>query len=826
MTPIRHPMRLCIHGHFYQPPRENPWIGEIEAQESAFPHHDWNERISRECYAPNGASRLLDGWGRIRGLVNNYRHLSFNFGPTLLDWIEKHDRETLERILEADRLSRADQRGHGNAIAQVYNHAIMPLGTRRDRQTQIGWGLRDFKSRFGRDAEGIWLAETAINMDTVVDLIESDVKFTVLAPTQAERVRHMDSDLWNDVSDQSIDPRRPYRIYPLDVHGEPICGGHLDVFFYDGPISSAVGFEHLLRDAQGFFQRLKGAWTPDSHTPTLVNIATDGESYGHHEPFGDMALAYLFETLCPREGVIPTNYGHFLELCPPVEEVRLKNSHGEGTAWSCAHGTGRWQRDCGCSTGGGPDWNQAWRGPLRKAMELARDAAESTWDALAPDLLNDPWDARQEWVATRTGALTREAWLSRHLRPELDDQGRSRALVLLELVRMGQFSLTSCGWFFDDLGGLEPVQNMRYARRVCELVELLGRPSPERRILSQLEEAVSNVEARTGRWIWENWVRPRWNANHLVAAHALFERLIETPLDEDPAKLFQHHVDLALESPTPGVWTGRAKVRDPELETTAAMRVLAWQVDGSPAEVRILEDGDSLPRVDWSLSGKALHQAVARTWICHPFHLPDLLLDKRRDLADRRVQHALDDLLPLHRKLDQASSDPRQDLESLGFRAPAFLLASRQVILEHALGEAIRRTLAHPDPQSVKEAHQALQEAASLGLQLDPRMPARSLDKALRSHMKRLSSSADQAAVDSIRILLDLGEAAKIPVGKAPLENLGERIRTDKLHPILKDPALNEAGRQKAATWIALLERLNFNMDIEREALSYGEKKE
>ena len=819
-------MRLCIHGHFYQPPRENPWIGEIEAQESAAPHHDWNERISRECYAPNGASRLLDGWGRIRGLVNNYRYLSFNFGPTLLDWIERHDRETLERILEADRLSRADQNGHGNAIAQVYNHAIMPLGTRRDRQTQIAWGLRDFRSRFGREAEGIWLAETAINMDTVVDLIEAGVKFTVLAPTQAESVRHLDTDAWRNVSDQSIDPGRPYRIYPLDVHGEPICGGHLDVFFYDGPISSAVGFEHLLRDAQGFFKRLQAAWTPETETPRLVNIATDGESYGHHEPFGDMALAYLFETLCPRENVIPTNYGHFLELCPPVEEVRLKNSHGEGTAWSCAHGTGRWQRDCGCKTGGPAEWNQSWRAPLRKAMEVAREAAESAWDLLSPELFNHPWDARLEWVSTRTGSLPREAWLSRHLRPELDGSGDSRASILMELVRMGQFCLTSCGWFFDDLGGLEPVQNMRYARRVCELLELLGRPSPERRILSILEEAVSNVESRSGKWIWENWIRPRWSASHLVAAHALFERLVETPRDEDPAQLFRHQVEFDLESPAAGVWTGRAKVRDPELETEATLRVLAWEIEGSAAEVRILEDAPGLPSVDWTLSGKALHAAVAHAWICRPFHLPDLLLDKRRDLADRRIQHALDDLLPLHRKLDQASSDPRHDLESLGFHPPQFLLASRQVLLEHQLGDAVRRTLALPDPQSVKDALEALREAKELGLSLDPRIPGRSLDKALRDHMKRLASTADQAAADAVRILLDLAEAARLPVGKAPLENLGERIRAERIHPLLKDPSLNDAGRQKAAIWIALLERLNFNMEIEREALSYGESAE
>jgi len=299
MSTNQHPMRLCIHGHFYQPPRENPWTGRIESQESAAPHHDWNARISRECYAPNGASRLLDGWGRIRAVANNYRWMSFNFGPTLLDWIARNDSETLDRILEADRDSRKDQGGHGNAIAQVYNHAILPLGTRRDRRTQIQWGLRDFERRFGRKAEGMWLAETAIHMETVVDLIEAGVKFTVLAPTQADRVRSLRGDEWTDVSDGSIDPGEAYRIFPLGEDGEPLCAGHLDVFFYDGPISSAVGFEHLLRDAGSYFGKLRGAWDPATEIPRLVSVATDGESYGHHEPFGDMALAYLYESLCP-----------------------------------------------------------------------------------------------------------------------------------------------------------------------------------------------------------------------------------------------------------------------------------------------------------------------------------------------------------------------------------------------------------------------------------------------------------------------------------------------------------------------------------------------
>ncbi|MEN9353864.1 MAG: hypothetical protein RL318_1189, partial [Fibrobacterota bacterium] len=519
-------MQLCIHGHFYQPPRENPWTGRIELQDSAAPHHDWNVRIQRECYAPNGASRLLDEKGRIRVIHNNYRRMSFNFGPTLLEWMERADPDGYASILEADRLSCQDNNGHGNALAQVYNHAILPLGTERDRRTQIEWGVRDFELRFGRKPEGMWLAETAINMDTVVSLIESGIKFTVLAPTQAEKIRSLGGDAWTDVSGNDIDTTRPYRIYPLDAEGEPLCGGHLDVFFYHGGISAAIGFEHLLRDSHHFFERLKGAWNPLEPRAQLVNVATDGESYGHHEPFGDMALAYLLETLCSQGHVQTINYGHFLELHPPRHEVRLKNAHSEGTAWSCAHGTGRWNRDCGCSSGGRDGWNQAWRGPLREAMSLLRDHAEAAWDALSPKFLRDSWAARWELPSMRHSLVEREAFFKAHLRENNGQKEHSDFLRLAELVRMGQFALTSCGWFFDDISGLEPVQNLRYARRACELLRELGQPDPEAKIRQILSKATSCFNGWSGAEIWDRWVVPPHDPCALLAAHGAFDSLL------------------------------------------------------------------------------------------------------------------------------------------------------------------------------------------------------------------------------------------------------------------------------------------------------------
>lgn len=809
------PMRLCIHGHFYQPPRENPWTGVLEAQESAHPHHDWNERIARECYAPNGASRLLDHKGRIRGLVNNYRWMSFNFGPTLLEWMASHDPETLERIREADRLSAEDQAGHGNAVAQVYNHAIMPLGTDRDRETQIAWGLREFQDRFGRSAEGMWLAETAIDMPTVVALIKAGVRFTILAPSQAERIRSFDGDAWTDVSDNTIDPSRPYRLYPLDENGEPLCGGHLDVFFYDGPVSSAVGFEHLLRDAGGYLARLKGAWSPDDSDPKIVAVGTDGESYGHHEPFGDMALAYIYDTLAPREGVVPTNFGHFLSIRPPREEVRLKNAHGEGTAWSCAHGTGRWQRDCGCSTGGRDGWNQAWRTPLRLAMDKAREEAERCWDELSPELLADPWKARVAWISTRTGRLTREEWLASHLR--LDRSARSHeALTLLELVRMGQFCLTSCAWFFDDLGGLEPVQNMRYACRVCELISELGRPSPEARIRAILSMARSNVEDRSGDWIWDNWVKPSIDPIRKAAAQIAL-RLRDGQLNAVAGS--ESWVVLEASVPGPGFVLARLGWTNPATGQPRSFRCLTRSIVGETARAWILEGAGDFPSFPAGPDASTPIKSFDAVWGGAPILAGDLDLDARRDLAEIRIREAMQEVHSDLQTLDEHASKARHDLQALHVPVPNHLSLARRVLMEESLAEGILEILRDPHIKVVEQVRKTLELAREERLDLHVSLPGRDFDRRLQEIISILWTDPKRTDVATLILLLDLADEAGLPVSKAPLENIAWRLREERLHPALRQTALSAKEIQDGLLWVEVLERLNFDMDLERELL-------
>ena len=499
----KYPLYFTIHGHFYQPPRENPWTGVIENQPSARPNHDWNDRIASQCYSPNSASRILSPHGHIVDIVNNYEYMSFNMGPTLMGWIRTNTPDTYKRIQEADKKS-FERLGHGNAIAQVYNHIIMPLASEQDKRTQIRWGIEDFKFHFGRMPEAMWLAETAINLETVVELIKAGIKFTILSPTQAESFRKLGEEEWKDCSNTSIDTTRPYRVYPRDKDGNLLCDGYLDVFFYNPWLSSAVGFEHLLRDAGTFGRRIADAWDANREEPQLVSIGTDGESYGHHEPFGDMCAAWLYNRYAPEHNMVPVNYGWFLEKFPPQHEVLLKNFHGEGCAWSCAHGVGRWYRDCGCSTGGGPDWNQKWRGPLRDAFNHLKKLADHVFARELEKISTmNPWDVRDAYVETLVAPEQKartEAFLQKVLLHPDNPEECARAIRLLEIQKFCLFSFTSCGWFFNDIEGLEPVQNMRYALRAMELLEpfLPFGHNIKSEVLSILARATSNEHKWNG----------------------------------------------------------------------------------------------------------------------------------------------------------------------------------------------------------------------------------------------------------------------------------------------------------------------------------------
>ncbi len=511
---------ICIHGHFYQPPRENPWLESIEFQDSAYPYHDWNERVTAECYEPNSASRIVDGENRIIEIVNNYARISFNFGPTLLSWMAEHETALLNAILEADRQSRERFSGHGSALAQPYNHMIMPLAHPRDQRTQVIWGIRDFQHRFGRSPEGMWLPETAVDLPTLEVLAEHDIRFTILSPHQAARIRRKGARHWVDVSGGRIDPRMAYEV-------RLPSGRTLALFFYHAPISRAVAFERLLSRGESLVDRLMAAFSDRPPGPELVHIATDGETYGHHHKFGDMALAYAIRRI-ESEGLARiTNYGEYLEAHPPSHEVTII----EDTSWSCPHGIERWRSDCGCRLGEHPGWNQAWRAPLRKAFDWLRDTLAPRYEAAAGSLFKDPWGARDEYISV---VLDRspdslERFFADEAAHPLSAEEQVRALKLLEMQRQAMLMYTSCGWYFDDLAGIEAVQNLRYAGRAVQLAGELFGDAVESQFLERLAEARSNDPREgDGRMIYERYVKPAMVDLPRVAAHYAICSLFES----------------------------------------------------------------------------------------------------------------------------------------------------------------------------------------------------------------------------------------------------------------------------------------------------------
>jgi alpha-amylase/alpha-mannosidase (GH57 family) len=516
---------VCIHGHFYQPPRESAWLEVIELQDSAHPYHDWNERISAECYAPNSASRILDENKVIKKIQNNYSRISFNFGPTLLSWMEENDPETYKDILEADKESIENFGGHGSALAQVYNHIIMPLANHRDKVTQVIWGIRDFEHRFKRSPKGMWLAETAVDTETLEVMAEHGIEFTILAPRQGKSVRKVGSDEWESVDEGSLNTRRAYTC-------NLPSGKSISIFYYDGNISQSIAFNGLLYDGKNFAERLLESFDKGVDEDQLVNVATDGETYGHHHHHGEMALAYCLDYIGKGRRADVTNYAQFLALSPPTYETEIH----ENTSWSCYHGVERWRSNCGCHSGGKPEWNQNWRKPLRESLNWLRDILADIYVREISKFLKDPWQARNEYiqivVKRRDEAVKR--FLKDNAVDALNDSDINKTLRLLEMQRHCMLMFTSCGWFFDEVSGIETIQIMQYACRAIQLSRQLTDFDLENEFLQQLEKAASNIPS-TGNAaeVYKRVILPAKMNLHRVGVHYAVSSVFE----EEPESL-------------------------------------------------------------------------------------------------------------------------------------------------------------------------------------------------------------------------------------------------------------------------------------------------
>ena len=520
-TPTKY---ICIHGHFYQPPRENAWLETIEIQDSAAPFHDWNERINEECYAPNATARVLNEDHLIESISNNYARISWNMGPTLLSWLQEHDPATYRRVIEADWESRSDFGGHGSAVAQSYNHIIMPLANDRDRKTQIRWGIADFAHRFGRQPEGMWLAETAVSTACLEDLVDSGITYTILAPRQCKAVRPAGEADWREVHG-GVDPRRAYRC-------NLPSGRSIALFFYDGDVAKAVAFEGLLNDGNYLAHKLMNSLDGGDEVQ-LAHIATDGESYGHHHAKGEMALAACLNTIDRNPAFRLTNYGEFLELHPPTWEAQIH----ENSSWSCVHGVERWRSDCGCETGGGPGWHQRWRAPLRAALDEVRDKLVAVFEREAGELFTDCWATRDDYIrlVLNRSPGRAEDFLTRWSKADtIRPTTRIRMLRLLEMQRHAMLMYTSCAWFFNEVSGIETLQVLQYANRALHLCEVLTGENHHPQFLNRLEKIESNVVKNAAEAYRESVVPARVGllrvGMHFAAASVFEERPAELKL--------------------------------------------------------------------------------------------------------------------------------------------------------------------------------------------------------------------------------------------------------------------------------------------------------
>jgi alpha-amylase/alpha-mannosidase (GH57 family) len=813
---------ICIHGHFYQPPRENPWLESILIQDSAYPFHDWNERITSECYAPNATARLLDGDNRIVKIVNNYAKMSFNFGPTLLTWLEKHQPEVYASILAADRESQELFSGHGSALAQAYSHMILPLANGRDKFTQVHWGILDFQHRFGRMPEGMWLPETAVDLETLDILAERGIHFTILAPHQAKQARRLAgrTRVWRDLQGARVDPTMPYVV-------RLPSGRTITIFFYDGPIARALAFEGILNNGERLAQRLLEAFVSSRTWTQLVHIATDGETYGHHHHFGEMGLAYALDYLERQQLARITNYGEYLEKNLPTYEVEIL----ENTSWSCSHGVERWRSDCGCRVGSaqGSSENQAWRAPLRGALDWLRDALAPRFEEIGRRFLKDPWAARNDYVAVllNRSQESLDRFLGRNATGPLDQAGKTTCLKLLELQRHAMLMYTSCGWFFDELSRLETQQVLQHAARAIQLAEAVFGEPFEGPFLDLLEKAKSNrAEAGDGRRIYENMIKPTLVDMETIAAHFGIYSLFE---EQSPsARLHVFQVD---QKDRHFAAVGKAKLVLGQVQVTSSITL-----ESRPLAFAFLHLGDhnlfgGVHPEKKGFSGlvdeasKAFKDGDTPAVICclekHfgvlRFSLKLLVSDAQRQVLNHIYRAPLAEAEAVYRQLFDNHAplvrfliDMSVPLTRMSVPLPKALHTAAEFLFNLDLRRAVDK-----DPFPDDTIRALLNDATGWHVTLD----APGLSYALSKRMERQaafcsSHSADLAAVRALEQHVDLARTVPFEVDLCKTQNIYHQMLLSAF-PVYRARA--QQGDERAKAWVAhfatLGEKLGFRVD-------------
>jgi alpha-amylase/alpha-mannosidase (GH57 family) len=790
---------ICIHCHFYQPPRENPWLEAVEEQDSAYPYHDWNQRVTAESYGPNSASRILNGDGRIAKIVNNYSKISFNVGPTLLSWLEENARDVYRRILHADKVSQDAHSGHGSAMAQAYNHMIMPLANARDKRTQVLWGLADFQYRFARKAEGMWLPETAVDLETLDIMAEHGILYTILSPHQARRARRIGRKTWRELQGGQIDPSMPYLI-------RLPSGRKMTLFFYDGPVSRAVAFQALLEKGEHLSARLTQAFSEERDWPQLVHIATDGETYGHHRAHGDMALAYALEHIEANQIAKLTNYGEYLERHPPFREVEIF----ENSSWSCLHGVERWRSNCGCNSGMRGDWNQEWRGPLREALDWLRDQLIPQYENRAKQLFKDPWTARDHYidVILNRAPYNTRAFVEREQAYPLQEAEFIEAFKLLELQRHAMLMYTSCGWFFDELSGIETVQVMQYAARALQLSEELSGVALESAFLERLEKAKSNIAALAdGRRIYQKLVQPCKVTLEQVGAHYAVSSLFENYRTE--ARTYSYTVSREdyrlLSSGKARLALGRAGIRSEIVHegktiTFGVLHLGDHNLSGGVREYRGAEAYEQLCREIAEVFERGDFHETLRVVDAHfgsgTYTLKLLFRDEQRKILRLIAESALSEAETVYRQLFEQYSPLMHFLAELKLPCPRALEAAAEFTLNAELRHALAETRL-----DFEQIRARLDEAARSGVTLDNA----TLEFALRKRLEALAeawcnSPQSILGIEELENAVALARAFPFPVDLWVAQNCCFDVLRD-VYPEMR--AAEQQSDDLAKSWIA-----------------------
>ena len=812
---------LTIHGHFYQPPRENPWLEAIELQDSALPFHDWNERINKECYNPNSISKIVDNRNRILDVVNNYEHMSFNFGPTLLSWMEHFAPLTYERIIKADIESVSEHSGHGNAMAQVYNHIIMPLANENDKQTQIKWGIRDFEYRFGRKPEGMWLAETAVDDETLKFLEENGIKFTVLSPYQALKFRQEGDKDWQDVSWGNIDPARSYRYYIKSAPGK-----FIDLFFYDGAISRSVAFDELLKDGNKFIKRLKEGISDCRDYPQLINIATDGESYGHHTKFGDMALSYVLKIRAKDEGFKITNYAEYLDKYRSNCEVDIK----QASSWSCFHGVGRWKEDCGCSTGGHPGWNQKWRKPLRDALDYLRDELIVVFENEGQKYFDNVWNVRNKYinVILDRNEMNVKKFQQENFKPDLTDDDKVHAMELLEIQRQAMLMYTSCGWFFSEISGIETVQIMKYAARAMQLAARFTSKNLEEKFLEILSQAKSNIpEFGTGKDIFERFVKPSIITVKQIATLWALSSLYQDFEDEENVYCYTitRKAYKKVQKNSSTFIVGHIEIQSKITLQKSNVMFALMQYAGGDFHCTIKEYSDDaefnrikndLIKIYTMNTLTEIIRALDEYFGKEYFTLKDIFIEERRKILQILLKGKLEKFSQTYQEMYDEGKGSIYHLQGLGLSIPDEFKISAEYALSHKFNDIVVHSGGFVEDDLIQQATDINFEAKKIDIKLDKSPSNLVFSKKILQNINRLVHSFEIQQADVVLEIFDNVRKLELNVDIAEAQN----IYFTKIYHRIGDITASEAFKNKKSSnkrFVEMLLDIGENLNINTE---------